>query len=120
MASAIDRAELLNRLGDDRELIAEVVDLFVADRATLLGDLRRALSANDPKATREAAHRLKGVLATLAASAAAASAQRLEELARKGDLGAVPSMLDGLEREVDAAQAELTRLLDELAPNPAA
>ena len=120
MGSAIDREELLERLGGDRELIAEVVDLFVADRATLLGDIRRAISENDAKAAREVAHRLKGVLATLAASAATATAQRLEELARTGDLGAVASTLDRLEREIDAAQAELARLVDELAPNPVA
>jgi HPt (histidine-containing phosphotransfer) domain-containing protein len=120
MASAIDREEILARLSGDRELIAEVVDLFVADRATLLGDIRRAVAQKDPKAAREAAHRLKGVLATLAARAATATAQRLEELARNGDLSAVPSALDALEREVDAAQAELARLVDELAPDPAA
>ena len=119
MASAIDRAEILDRLSGDRELIAEVVDLFVADRATLLGDLRRALSQNDAKATREAAHRMKGVLATLAAPAATATAQRLEELARQGDLTDAPSTLDVLEREIDAAQAELARLVAELASDPA-
>ena len=117
MASAIDREEILGRLSGDRELIAEVVDLFVADRATLVGDIRRAVSENDAKAAREAAHRLKGVLATLAARPATSTAQKLEELARKCDLAAAPSTLDLLEREVDAAQTELARLVDELARN---
>lgn len=119
MATAIDRAEILDRLSGDQVLIAEVVDLFVADRATLLGDLRRALAQNDAKATREAAHRMKGVLATLAAPAATATAQRLEELARQGDLTDAPSTLELLEREIDAAQAELARLVAELASDPA-
>ena len=120
MATAIDREEILGRLSGDRELIAEVVDLFVADRATLLGDLRRAVSDNDAKAAREAAHRLKGVLATLAARGAVSTAVKLEELARKGDLHAAPATLDTLEREVDVVQDELAKLVRDLAPNPAA
>jgi CheY-like chemotaxis protein len=54
MATAIDREEIIERLSGDRELIAEVVDLFVADRATLVGDLRRAVAERNLNATREA------------------------------------------------------------------
>jgi len=118
MATAIDRAEILGRLSGDRELIAEVVDLFVADRATLLDDLRRAVSNNDARAARDAAHRLKGVLATLAARGALSTTIKLEELARMGDLRAAPATLDTLEREVEVVQDELAMLVKDLASSP--
>lgn len=77
---AIDRAELLDTIDGDLELLGWMVGVFTRDSAELLTQIDTALHAGDNTAARRATHSLKGMLGTAAAHPAVATAVRLEAL----------------------------------------
>ncbi len=80
-----DRADALSRIADDEELLAMLIDLFLADAANYLDEIDTARRTSDwPRLTR-AAHTLKGVLATFSACRGEASARLLETAAKAED-----------------------------------
>jgi PAS domain S-box-containing protein len=102
-AEILDRSALLDRLGGDAELLAQIVGLSQADCSRLRRELREALDRGDAVGLARTAHSLKGVLANLSASSASAAARRLEEIAREGHLTAAGAALRALDFEVDRA-----------------
>jgi CheY-like chemotaxis protein len=109
-SSAIDEAQLLQRLRGDRELMTDVLRLFFEDLPERLERLRAAAADGDMVRVGRAAHTLKGTAATAAATGLAAEAGRIEALARLGDHDAVARSLAGL----DAELAPLMRVMDTL------
>jgi CheY-like chemotaxis protein len=87
----LDRAGLLDRLGGDEQLLADVVGLFLEDCPAQLAALRRAVDARDPESIRAAAHALKGAAGNLSAHGLCEAARAME--------------LIGAERNVDAAES---------------
>jgi HPt (histidine-containing phosphotransfer) domain-containing protein len=73
---------VLERVGGDRELLAEISRLFVDDAPVHLERIRRALDARDGDALRRAAHGLKGAAANFDADGVVAAARTLEEIGR--------------------------------------
>jgi signal transduction histidine kinase/DNA-binding response OmpR family regulator/HPt (histidine-containing phosphotransfer) domain-containing protein len=105
--AAFNRVELIDRLGGDVTLLAEVIQLFLEDCPKRLRAINAAVEQRDPEAIRTTAHALKGAAGTIAASAVFEAAQTLERL--------------GAEQRVDAAEAarrvlarEVANLLDTL------
>ncbi len=84
----------------DELLVAELIALFRDEVQGQLGDLAQAVAAGDARALKDAAHRLKGALVTLAAGPATAHAIALESCGARGDLGEAPSLLAQLEHEI--------------------
>jgi len=107
--SVLDEAAALQYAGGDRELLAELLGIFVADAPAQLRALHEALAAADAPALMRAAHTLKGSLRLLGARSAATLAERLEGLGRAGDLSAAPEVAgafaEALARVVRAATA---------------
>jgi HPt (histidine-containing phosphotransfer) domain-containing protein len=92
-----DRAQALESLGGDEELLANVASLFVDEAVSY----RQALTLQ-----REA-HTVKSVLATFAYEAGRERALRLEQLAASGNLEAAKAATD----EVIAALQTLSEVL---------
>jgi PAS domain S-box-containing protein len=108
--AVLDRAVLFKRLGGDRRLLGEVLELFRLDRTRLLKDLDDALGRGDAARLGRAAHALKGTLASLSAPAAYAAARGLEALGRAGDLAAATTAHRVLLAELDRLQTALDAL----------
>ena len=111
MAGLIDEEALLERVAGDPEFLAHMVRIFVADVPTRLDAVRTALGAADAQAMERAAHSLKGALATMAATDAAADAFRLEKMGRAGTLADAAGVLVVLERRVGEVTAALEALV---------
>jgi CheY-like chemotaxis protein/HPt (histidine-containing phosphotransfer) domain-containing protein len=79
-------ANALARVGGDARLLRELVRLFLTECPRWLGEIRAAVAGRDAGRLRQAAHSLKGSLGTFGARAAFEAAQRLENLARVGEL----------------------------------
>ncbi len=94
-----DRADALSRIADDEELLATLLDMFVADAPNYLSDVDEALTARDWPRLLRAGHTLKGVFATF-------SARRGEHIARELELSAKAA-------DVDACAKLALRLHDE-------
>jgi signal transduction histidine kinase/HPt (histidine-containing phosphotransfer) domain-containing protein len=109
-APVIDTATLLRRLGGNRELLTQVLQMFHTDCGKRMKELQAAAAGQDWTRLAREAHTLKGSLGTLCAGAAYAAALRLETLARNQSSADLAEALQGLTREIDRLQLVLAEL----------
>ena len=91
----------LARVGGDRELLAEIVQLFIEDAPRHLEAVAVAIGGGNAEALRRAAHGLKGAAANFDAQPVVNVARELEEIARGGELDRASAALDRLRAETD-------------------
>jgi HPt (histidine-containing phosphotransfer) domain-containing protein len=113
-AEVVDRAQALDRVGGDRDLLRELTDLFLEECPKLLAGLRAALAQGQPAQVRLLAHNLKGAIDNFAAQEAVDAAARLEALGRAGDLTCADKAWSALEAEIDRLKPALAALARDL------
>ena len=106
---AFDTTELLDRVGGDRQLLAELVEMFSEESPKTVAVLRRSLTDQDAPSLERAAHKLRGALGAFGAEAASQTALSLETLGRAGDLSGADAQLKALEGELGQLAHELAR-----------
>jgi two-component system sensor histidine kinase/response regulator len=94
------RAEALERLGGDEDLLRELCEILLEESPKLLQKLREAIADADPEAVMRAAHSLKGELGYLGAPGAAQAARELEEMGHEKNLSRATELFTLLEREL--------------------
>ena len=100
-ASPTDRYnELLALMDGDRELLLELIDVFLEDAPQRIQAVRRALEAHDAEALYKAAHALKGSAGNFGAPDVVSRAIRLEAVARENDLDAADIEFGFLETDM--------------------
>jgi signal transduction histidine kinase/DNA-binding response OmpR family regulator len=104
---ALDLAELLSRIGDDREVMRALVQVFMQEAPTRLVKLDEAIANRDYPAIVQEAHSIKGEFANLSAKAVSSLAREVETAAKAGDHAKV-------QRGWQDLQHEFRRLLDVL------
>lgn len=109
--SPLDVADALSRLDDDRELLCEIIEIFLEDAPLLLDKTRRAVMANDPVGLQRAAHNLKGLAVTLSASDVASAASRLEHMASTRTLVDAAAAVTELEQRLAVLTVEVRRFV---------
>jgi signal transduction histidine kinase/CheY-like chemotaxis protein len=97
-----DRADALSRIADDEELLATLIEMFVADAPNYLEEIDTALAAADWTHLTRAAHTLKGVLATFSASRGEACARALETAAKAANVSECGKLAAQAKLEVEA------------------
>ncbi|MEI6670104.1 MAG: response regulator [Acidobacteriota bacterium] len=105
--TVFDKADLLERLMDDEDLVRTVATAFLSDFPQQFAALNVHLDKRDVPATQRLAHSIKGAAANMGANAMRSVAADLEQSARRGDLAAVRAGLPDL-------TAQFTRLKDAL------
>jgi CheY-like chemotaxis protein/HPt (histidine-containing phosphotransfer) domain-containing protein len=101
-AEPLSSTEGLLQLADgDAELLAEVIQAFLADAPQLLQDLRQAAAQGDPKQVASVAHTIKGVVSTFEATGCQQAAVRLERACEAGASEGVAELSALLEREIE-------------------
>jgi CheY-like chemotaxis protein/HPt (histidine-containing phosphotransfer) domain-containing protein len=91
-----DFSSALDRLDNDSELLKRQMRFFLDDAPELLVKVRSAISAQDGKSLRIAAHRLKGLSASYDACEANALAQQLETAGSEGKFDVARPLVDQL------------------------
>jgi CheY-like chemotaxis protein/HPt (histidine-containing phosphotransfer) domain-containing protein len=104
----LDPVSLLAACGRDATLLRSLCRSFRTHAPGLLREARQAVRDREAVRWREAAHRLRGMLSTFSA-AAAAMAARLEELGDRGRLDAATAV-----EELSALVEQLVPLLEDL------
>lgn len=94
----VNMPELLARVENDRELLAELLALFLKDYPRLRDALHHAIHESDAYQVEKAAHALKGMLANLSIKNGAELAAAIETAARAGN-----------QRELEEAAAAFDR-----------
>jgi HPt (histidine-containing phosphotransfer) domain-containing protein len=105
-----DVTGVIDKLGGDREFIAECVDLFEAELPLLMTSLRDGVSADSPERVQAAAHALKGMTSNFCEDGPAKTAGRIDHLAREGHLQDAPELVAQLEGELARLLAALHAL----------
>jgi HPt (histidine-containing phosphotransfer) domain-containing protein len=98
------------QMGDDPELMREIVEIFFEESEGQMRDLNETLASGDTTRAARLAHSLKGSLASLHAARARHWAQTVESAAASGDPNASQAALVALSRAID----ELTPALREV------
>src|SRR6185295_1883561 len=109
MSPVMDTDSFWSRVGQDRDLAHELIDLYLAERPTLFDKIRVAALGKDSTALRQSAHALKGMIANFAAGPAVDTARSLEEMGKKDDLSGAEEACATLGRHLvllDSALAE--------------
>jgi HPt (histidine-containing phosphotransfer) domain-containing protein len=112
MDDIIDVPALMDRLDGDRDLLRELVGLYLEGEQGLLDQIAAAVRVRDADALRRAAHTLKGSVANFSAASAQAAAEALEAAGRDGRLDEGPVLLDRLVAALDRTRVALRGLID--------
>ena len=99
-AVTVNLQELLARVENDRELLCELLAIFKEEFPAHMKSLEQAVACKDAAETASVSHSLKGMLANLSVTKAAASAARLEQLARAGETTAFPDAFAAFAQDV--------------------
>ncbi len=83
-----DEAAALDHAGGDRDLLAEVLAIFVEESDNWIRDVQDSAAKGDVERLRRAAHTIKGAASNCGADRTAAVASAVEQLAAGGDLPA--------------------------------
>ena len=111
--SIVDKEELYGRLGDDSELLQELVEMFLEDYPPLLDKLKSAINNGDFESIERTAHTLKGSISNFAAHDAVKAAYEVESAGRSKGLTAAQSNLPLLEDQLDKLHAALSKIAKE-------
>jgi HPt (histidine-containing phosphotransfer) domain-containing protein len=115
-SEALDCSELLARVDNDHELLAELLGLFKDEAPRLLHSLEEAVSREDMRAVEMTGHALKGMLASLSGKRAALTASRLEQMGQTGEKSELRGVFVTLQAEVTALLQALDTYLEATAP----
>jgi two-component system sensor histidine kinase/response regulator len=111
MSQVFDEAELLDRVDNDWEFLAETLEMLKTDGRRLMEEIRRSADAQDAPALGRAAHTLKGMISNFCAPTAESSAFEVEKIGKGGDLTSAPAAIQSLGNQVEALIAALTEFL---------
>ena len=114
----IDHAALLAGVDGDRDLLRQMVRVFLTDYPQRAAEIKKAVRRGDAVAVERAAHTLKGALGNFAANSAIAAAQELETMAKRGDLDAAGDACATLDSELALLAEELRRLTTNSSKRP--
>lgn len=102
--------ELQEQVAYDNDLLVELIDLYIGERAKQSKDMLSALARGEWDRLSRIAHTIKGSLGSLHAAAAYATAQSLEMAAREQDAVQCEDFLSTFERQLDTLEEYLLAL----------
>jgi two-component system, sensor histidine kinase and response regulator len=95
----VDFSAALRWVDDDRELLAELIKIFLEDCPQRLQELDQAVKEGNASGVRQAAHSLKGMVAGFGANSAHGLAAEMEGLGKAGDFSNAIGILSTLQLE---------------------
>ncbi|MGQ9732778.1 MAG: response regulator [Candidatus Zipacnadales bacterium] len=102
---------LAERVGEDTELMREIVQIYLEDAPQEISKMREAAEAGDTERLARQAHSLKGASANVGAIGLREAAQSIEMAASQGDLAAVRTTLAQMDELLKSFQAAVEAAL---------
>jgi len=99
--AVFDKEQLAACVDGDRDLLREVVSLFLEEYPGLMGEMENAICGGDALRLNRAAHSLKGSVGNFGARAAFDLAFSLEKMGKGSDLGGAAPAFAALSREME-------------------
>lgn len=110
MEDCIDLAALKDRLADDRELLVELIGLYLDDEQALIDQVAAAIRAGDAAMLARAAHTIKGSVGNFCAAPAHGAAAALEAAGREGRIGDAQPLFERMVLELGKVREMLRSL----------
>ena len=104
---ALDMELILERVGGNRELLDELVQVFEKDCRQLIPDIQEGLAQNDFARAKAGAHTLKGMIGFFGAERAVELSKKIEHSCESNQPEVAQQELAGLIQEIDWLQKEL-------------
>jgi len=92
----VDFSAALRWVDDDRELLTELIEIFLEDCPKRLQELDQAVKEGNANGVRQAAHSLKGMVAGFNARSAQGLANDMEDLGKTDDVSKTSDLLSAL------------------------
>jgi CheY-like chemotaxis protein len=112
--SSVDVTALLAGFGGNADLVAEVIEVFLADAPEMIARLRTAVSGGDASEIAAAAHAVKGSAGLFAQGDTYERARDLESRARSGDTTDAAAACEEIDAGLSQLSADLRRVRDTL------
>ncbi|HPX60662.1 MAG TPA: response regulator [Deltaproteobacteria bacterium] len=113
-AAVINQDALLERLGGNREYVAQLLGIAIKSMAEHMGLLSEAVTAGDAGAIRLQAHTIKGAAANICAEELRGVAELMEHSARDGDLGVMDRLHSILLQQHDRFRETAKSIADKI------
>ena len=97
----MDVDEALQRLGNDDDLLRDIIQIYLEDAPGMIQKIRAAIEENNADSLQRAAHSLKGLASTLSAHEVVDVAYRLEHIAATRNLAEAAKTAAEAEQRVD-------------------
>jgi CheY-like chemotaxis protein len=114
---ALDWEAALDYLGGNRDLLRELIGLFLEEYPGWLEQVRQAIANGNANDLKRAAHNLKGSMAHFGAKPAFEAARKLEMMARNGILSGAAEACAELEKELERLHPALAAFTGAEAPS---
>ena len=111
--SIFDLDDALEKMGGDKEILADILEVFSETYADQLNELKKAIEDGDTTIVERAAHTLKGSVGAFSAKKAFETAFRLENMGHDGNLEEAAAEYSKLEQEVEELHRALKETLSE-------
>ncbi|MDE1920167.1 MAG: Hpt domain-containing protein [Candidatus Omnitrophica bacterium] len=108
----IDLKDVLERVQDDKELLNELLDIYIEDFVIKRKALGEAIAAQDIAKIKEVAHSMKGASGNISAKPMYAACLQLETLAKENKtdgMQGVASSIDGYFEEIKSFSARFKK-----------
>ena len=103
--------ELLDRVDNDWDFLADTVQMLETDGRALMVEIRRAAESGDAPALGRAGHTIKGMISNFCSPATHATALEVETIGKGGELAAAPAAVQKLDAQLEELIAGLTGFL---------
>jgi two-component system, sensor histidine kinase and response regulator len=97
---AIDLKEVLERVQDDRDLLLELLDIFLTDCPPKIEAMKRAVGSKDLTQLRDLSHSLKGASGNISAKKMYAAFLKIEQMAKNNDLNQIETLLKEIDTQL--------------------
>jgi HPt (histidine-containing phosphotransfer) domain-containing protein len=98
----------------DREVVVEIIDLFLETYQQQLTDLQKCITALDMEKVNMHAHSLKGLAGTFVDPDAKDIAAAIEEMAKNGEALGMPELFTRLRTSTHQMAGELKEIRDQM------
>jgi CheY-like chemotaxis protein/HPt (histidine-containing phosphotransfer) domain-containing protein len=106
--SGIDWNVAFETVGGDRKLLAELIQIFLNEKDSMIGEMRTGFERSDIESAQRVAHSLKGTLHHLGVNKVAQIAEKIERLDEL-QLDKAVGLCDEFEKEINQLTGELQR-----------
>jgi len=103
---------LMQRVGDDKEIANEILEMFIDTIPELIDNLKAAISQGNSDLLIKTSHEIKGISGNISAEKLAETAAQLESYGKKNDFDNCKEILPIFDKEFEELRVEIKQLLE--------